>query len=579
MSKSNENQLELLAAGVKGMAEALKPLSVQMSDVMRAVSGSIKAFSNFRSVIDFKEISNQIKEQRNKINEFITGIQAKLEKGFTTAFNKIKEIFSKISDEIASGGIKGAFQKLKDQIQKFKETHDLTFSGMKKSISGYFKDLKEQGAGAFESLKDKSSSLWQSFKTNPFASLSKAVTGFGAVAAGVFVTGIAAGIVLAVAAISGFIAYFRQLMDKNEEFREKVVTLWKGVKEAFQPAIDAFGQLLACLVQNKETISGEGDEIARSFLTVAENIIGGITEVVSFFSDIISGVAEFIKEILFTTSEDAEGRSVTTWETIKEAFAKAMDFIKEIFDAAAAVLSGIWDTFGEDVLAVIKNVWETISNLLSGAIDVVGGVFEVIVGLFTGNGEKIREGFGRIWEGIKGIFSGMGKFFKGVWDEVISVFSKVGTKVGNAIGGAFKAVVNTVITFAQGIINGFLKAINGAIDLINKIPGVEIKKIKLINIPLMASGGIVEKGQLFIAREAGPELVGNIGAKTAVMNNNQIVEAVSRGVYEAVRNAMAGGGTYTFNISNRLDGREIGRQVIKYHNGVVRQTGMSPLTL
>ena len=224
-------------------------------------------------------------------------------------------------------------------------------------------------------------------------------------------------------------------------------------------------------------------------------------------------------------------------------------------------------------------MWETISNLLSGAIDVVGGVFEVIVGLFTGNGEKIREGFGRIWEGIKGIFSGMGKFFKGVWDEVISVFSKVGTKVGNAIGGAFKAVVNTVITFAQGIINGFLKAINGAIDLINKIPGVEIKKIKLINIPLMASGGIVEKGQLFIAREAGPELVGNIGAKTAVMNNNQIVEAVSRGVYEAVRNAMAGGGTYTFNISNRLDGREIGRQVIKYHNGVVRQTGMSPLTL
>lgn len=93
MSKSNENQLELLAAGVKGMAEALKPLSMQMSDVMRAVSGSITAFSNFRSVIDFKEISNQIKEQRNKINEFITGIQAKLEKGFTTAFNKIKEIF------------------------------------------------------------------------------------------------------------------------------------------------------------------------------------------------------------------------------------------------------------------------------------------------------------------------------------------------------------------------------------------------------------------------------------------------------------------------------------------------------
>ena len=44
-----------------------------------------------------------------------------------------------------------------------------------------------------------------------------------------------------------------------------------------------------------------------------------------------------------------------------------------------------------------------------------------------------------------------------------------------------------------------------------------------------------------------------------------------------VGNAMGGEGAYTFNISNHLDGREIGRQVIKYHNGIVKQTGRSPL--
>ena len=45
-------------------------------------------------------------------------------------------------------------------------------------------------------------------------------------------------------------------------------------------------------------------------------------------------------------------------------------------------------------------------------------------------------------------------------------------------------------------------------------------------------------GQLFIAREAGPELVGAIGNRTAVVNNEQIVEAVSQGVFEAVSMAM-----------------------------------------
>ena len=86
--------------------------------------------------------------------------------------------------------------------------------------------------------------------------------------------------------------------------------------------------------------------------------------------------------------------------------------------------------------------------------------------------------------------------------------------------------------------------------------------------------------KMCIRDRAGPELVGSFGSKTAVMNNNQIVESVSRGVYDAVRNAMGSGkGNYTFNITNTLDGREIGKQVIKYHNGVVKQTGVSPLLI
>ena len=54
-----------------------------------------------------------------------------------------------------------------------------------------------------------------------------------------------------------------------------------------------------------------------------------------------------------------------------------------------------------------------------------------------------------------------------------------------------------------------------------------------------ASGGAFGAGQMFIAREAGPELVGTIGGNTAVMNNDQIVASVSAGVYQAVLSAMS----------------------------------------
>jgi hypothetical protein len=115
--------------------------------------------------------------------------------------------------------------------------------------------------------------------------------------------------------------------------------------------------------------------------------------------------------------------------------------------------------------------------------------------------------------------------------------------------------------------------------------GLEVAKkvLKIGNfgfdIDLRAGGGFPDTGQMFIAREAGPELVGRIGRRTAVANNDQIVQ----GIASAVRSAMAGannpngGGTTRITVQNVLNGKAIGESVIEYHNGKVKQTGHSPL--
>ena len=58
---------------------------------------------------------------------------------------------------------------------------------------------------------------------------------------------------------------------------------------------------------------------------------------------------------------------------------------------------------------------------------------------------------------------------------------------------------------------------------------------------------------MFIAREAGPELVGTIGGHTSVMNNDQIVASVSDGVYRAVKSAMGSSGQGV-NVSFKVEG-------------------------
>ena len=95
-----------------------------------------------------------------------------------------------------------------------------------------------------------------------------------------------------------------------------------------------------------------------------------------------------------------------------------------------------------------------------------------------------------------------------------------------------------------------------------------------------ASGGNPLTGQMFIAREAGPELVGTLGGHTAVMNNDQIVSSVSAGVYQAVLAAMGqAGGSREVMVNVALEGDAAGIfRVVKQENDrIVLSTGQPAL--
>ena len=115
---------------------------------------------------------------------------------------------------------------------------------------------------------------------------------------------------------------------------------------------------------------------------------------------------------------------------------------------------------------------------------------------YESTGTKIKKWFGNLWQGIKDVFADVGKWF-----------SDVGKKIGDAVSGAVKSAVNWVLEKAIGIINGFLKAINIAIGVINLIPGVDIKKLSLLDVPKLARGGIIDRPTIAMVGEAGKEAV------------------------------------------------------------------------
>ena len=95
---------------------------------------------------------------------------------------------------------------------------------------------------------------------------------------------------------------------------------------------------------------------------------------------------------------------------------------------------------------------------------------------------------------------------------------------------------NATLTAMERGMNNAIRSLNNVIRQINKVlkfTGISLSyfsEISVDRIQYMAEGGFVDEGQLFIAREAGAEMVGAMGRRTAVANNDQIVEGISAGV-------------------------------------------------
>lgn len=163
------------------------------------------------------------------------------------------------------------------------------------------------------------------------------------------------------------------------------------------------------------------------------------------------------------------------------------------------------------------------------------------------------------------------------WDTIKEKFEAFMDSIDDHVGNgviewqdfAYAAIgaINGIIQFVKDLCSWILTLIEGIqtaiawfkeLDIVKKSEerAQQIQEDGSIYLQGFASGGFPDEGQLFMAREAGPEMVGTVGGRTAVATNNDIVAAVSAGVANAVSSAM-GNRDGNVNVKVYLDSREI----------------------
>lgn len=369
-------------------------------------------------------------------------------------------------------------------------------------------------------------SIARSFKSG--GGIYAALASFGGKVSGIIssLTGIAVPVSGALAIVAaGVVAVVAGIIDlwkTSETFQDNVKKMWDIIAGAFanakvkiwdegiKPLWDSIKELFGSLYQLYE---GSGlktifEAVVTGIGYIVSVVLAGLIEGIASFVQFVANRAQFFIDIINGIVDVAiwlKDSMFEVWDWIKGKFTEFQEFLSNVFATDWTEKFGF---FGK----ILNIFFDTIKSVIDSTKRIFGGIIDFVAGVFTGDWQ-------RAWNGIKDIFGG-------IWDRFTSIV---------------RAPINTVLTMCEGMANGIIKAFNGIKKTLNKLSfdvpdwipefggksfGLHFQMTPEISLPRLAKGGLVDAGQLFIAREKGPELVGMHGNKSAVMNNDQLLDSV-----------------------------------------------------
>lgn len=275
---------------------------------------------------------------------------------------------------------------------------------------------------------------------------------------------------LIIAAIVALVTAFVMLWNKSEAFREFWIGLWEKIKE----------------------VAGIAWEAIKGFFSSAWEWVQGVwSAAVEWFSFI--------------------------WEGIKGVFSVVGEVLGGFFSSAWQAIQIVWGV----VVAYFQNVWNGIKKIFSVVKSVLSGDFQGAWNGIKAIWDTVKDYFSGIWEGIKSIFAGVKEWFSGIFQGAVDAISVI----MDGLIGIIKAPINFII---RGI-NTFIRGLN-KIKIPDWVAGIGGKGINIPEISELASGGVLERGQVGLLEGSGAEAV------VPLENNKKWIAATAKALQQALAN-------------------------------------------
>jgi uncharacterized protein YoxC len=214
---------------------------------------------------------------------------------------------------------------------------------------------------------------------------------------------------------------------------------------------------------------------------------------------------------------------VKTFNDLKTKVGEVIDQVPVLKDAYNGLKTFFSNLFGMDsgIVKIVSDGWDLIKTKAGEALTFISGKIKALgVGRASGSSGGLASTLGAI--GSTALPAGAGVL-------------GVGTALGLGITGHVQWIKDLKNTWSDSSKSFGEKVFNTVNDTLTDIFNPFGAVIKIAKNKFgFAEGGFPDDGQLFLARESGPEFVGSMGGHTAVANNDQIVEGIREGVESAM---------------------------------------------
>lgn len=359
------------------------------------------------------------------------------------------------------------------------------------------------------------------------------------------------------------------------------------------------GTIISCL---GSAFSGVGQMLAPKIAELGAKLLPHITslgakflpKLASFGSTLVSALFSPVGLIIAGVVA-AIAVVVANLDGFKAVFENFGAGLKETFGGIVSNISNLFGAIGDffngtiSGVDLLKSVVSSVGNVLGSfgsifiepiklGVDLIGAAFDGLGNIFHGLGDKVGGVFGNILHFLGDLSYGIGDFCESISDA-FGVIIDACRHMGDVIVGVFdwvKEKIGSVWDWIQGKVDAVGNFFGGIGDFFGGRSRAVSYEVQARNIPQLAGGGIVGDGQLFIANENGPEMVGRYGNSTAVANNGQIVQAVVSGVKAAMMEAiMMANNTSTGNSGDivlYVDSEELARASLRGQRSIDRKS-------